>query len=131
MTTLRFAAALFLVSALAACDGGAARPSANHFGAAPDSGTVSATVQVDPFAGEPEIKNQPGTAAFVITPSDSAALASQTRWLYVGVSGDVTADFINGGVYVTLKAMPIGLYQLGVSKIYATSTTATNLVGLQ
>lgn len=88
-------------------------------------------MQPNPFAGEGEISNKPPTAGFAITPSDGTPLANFTRWLYVGVSGDVMVDFVDGGTAIVLKAMPVGLYEIGVSKVYATSTTATNLVGMQ
>ena len=50
--------------------------------------------------------------------------------LYIGVTGDVAIKGI-GGVAVTFKAVPAGtILPIGVNRVMATNTTATNILGL-
>jgi hypothetical protein len=73
----------------------------------------------------------PATHAAAITPSDSVALASLTRMIYVGGAGDVTLQLAGDSVAVTLKAVPVGtMLEVCASLVKATGTTATNLVAL-
>jgi hypothetical protein len=67
--------------------------------------------------------------AVAITPSDSVNLDKTTRGVYVGVSGDVVA--IIGGEAITFTAMAAGIiHPIAVTRVNATSTTATNLVAI-
>jgi hypothetical protein len=61
----------------------------------------------------------------------AAVLGSEGFWtgIYVGVAGDVKVDMKSSGT-VTFKALPVGLHKIGVTRVYATGTTATNLLGL-
>jgi hypothetical protein len=63
-----------------------------------------------------------------VTPSDSAALPGLTRFLYIGVTGDVTV--IDNNANTTLfKAVPAGgILPIAVTKVKATGTTATYIV---
>lgn len=66
--------------------------------------------------------------AVPITPSDSTLLPT-TRAVYVGTSGNIrvqTAD----GQDVTFSNVPAGIFPLQVEKVFATSTTASNLIAL-
>jgi hypothetical protein len=72
---------------------------------------------------------QPYTKGFAIAPNDGANLAQPTRGLAVGAAGTVTVDFADGGSNVTLT-LPAGVHPLRVTKVYATGTAATGLVGL-
>lgn len=63
-----------------------------------------------------------------VTPSDTAAVAFSA--LYVGGAGNVKVDtpFSTG---VTFTGVPAGaLLPVQVTKVYATGTTATSIVGL-
>lgn len=71
------------------------------------------------------------SGAFKITPYDTANLVHPAKGIYVGVTGDIKADMINGDTAVVFKAVPVGVLNIYVKKIYATGTTATNLVGLK
>jgi hypothetical protein len=63
-----------------------------------------------------------------ITPSDSAD--NSYRTVYVGVTGDVTV-VTPKGTSLLFKAVPAGtLIPCKTSKVMATGTTATQLVGL-
>jgi len=63
-----------------------------------------------------------------ITPSDSAINAYDA--IYVGVSGDVNLIPADGSTALVYKSMAVGYHPIATSYIYATSTTATNLIGL-
>ena len=73
---------------------------------------------------------QPPANAFAITTSDTLALTAPVRAIYVGVSGDVKVDMVTGGTGIVFKAVPVGVFQIQAVKVYATLTTATNLIGL-
>jgi len=68
--------------------------------------------------------------AAVITPSDTVALTTPTLRIYVGVSGDVKVDMVGVGSGIVFKAVPVGPLDVQATKVYATGTTATNLVAL-
>jgi hypothetical protein len=67
-------------------------------------------------------------AAAVNLGADTGGLTG-VRSVYVGVTGDVKMDLIDGGT-VTFKAHPVGYLLAQPSKIYSTAngTTATDLV---
>ena len=85
---------------------------------------------VDKFATHGAVApGAPITDAAAVTPSDSAALPNVTRYLYIGVTGNVKVDFHLSGTGVTLMALAAGVFHpLRVVKVYATGTTATNIV---
>lgn len=66
---------------------------------------------------------------FNFTASDSADLPFNTRALIVGVAGNVqlTDPSGNTGTF----ALPAGVIPIRAQRIWATSTTATGLVGIQ
>lgn len=67
--------------------------------------------------------------ATAITPSDSANLPQTYKAIYVGGTGDVKVVTIAGDT-VTFAAVPVGILPVVCTKVFATDTTATNLVGL-
>lgn len=70
-----------------------------------------------------------GKRGAAVTPSDSTTY-SGVRCLYVGVAGDITADLADGGTNLLFKAHPVGYALFQPTKIYATGTTATNMIAL-
>ena len=63
-----------------------------------------------------------------VTPSNSTVVAF--RAFYVGVGGDVAITDLYGAT-VTFKNMQAGAYYpFACTKIMATNTTATNIIGL-
>ena len=75
--------------------------------------------------------DSPGRTSETIVPSDVTDLVTVTRAIYVGVGGDVRV-IMAGGMTQTFKAAAAGsILPICVSRVYATGTTATNLVGLQ
>jgi hypothetical protein len=70
--------------------------------------------------------------AIAITPSDATDLTTYAKALYVGVAGDVRVlPVSNGdGAPVTFKNHPVGYAPVQVRRVFATGTTAGDIVGL-
>ena len=71
----------------------------------------------------------PAHGAYAIAPSDTTDLPQAIKSIYVGVSGDVKVTTAIGDV-VTFKAHPVGYMLVKATRVWATGTTATNLLGL-
>lgn len=71
----------------------------------------------------------PATDAFSVTPNDSTNLTIWAVALYIGGTGDVKVDTVNGTT-VTFSSVPVGILPVQVKRVYSTGTTATNIVGL-
>lgn len=68
--------------------------------------------------------------AFAVSPNNSTDLTAVTRGVYVGVSGDLKVDTSQGDT-VTFVALASGvIHPIRAKRIYATGTTATNIVGV-
>jgi len=68
--------------------------------------------------------------AVQIVPSDANDVEINVKAFYVGGVGDVCVR-LHGGQTVTLVGVLVGhIYPLHVQRVFATGTTATNLVGL-
>lgn len=65
-----------------------------------------------------------------ITPSDTVNLTNATLAIYVGTTGNLKVMLNGDTVAITLDTVPVGLYYLSVSRVYATGTTASTLVAL-
>lgn len=66
-----------------------------------------------------------------VTPSDSVALTTPARALYVGSAGDLAVKNGSGGTAVTFKSVPAGmLLPVKATHVLATGTTASSLVAL-
>ena len=84
----------------------------------------------DAFANHTVGLTAPATRPEAITPNDDAELTRATRGLYVGQTGNVRFQSVTGDV-VTMANMQGGiLYPVRITKVFATGTTATDLVGL-
>ena len=67
--------------------------------------------------------------AFAITPNDGASLAKKAYGIYVGTTGNIRV-LTEGGTDITFNSVPAGyILPFVVTKVFATSTTASNLVG--
>lgn len=74
--------------------------------------------------------SSPYSHAAAVTPSDEADLATSTRGLYVGASGDVKVTLV-GGETVTLVDLAAGVvHPLRVQRVHSSDTDATGIVGL-
>lgn len=84
----------------------------------------------DPFANYAVSLTSPAQRAEPITPSNGAELASATRAIYVGQTGNVRLRTVGGDI-VTLANMQGGvLYPIRADQVLATGTTASDIVGL-
>lgn len=80
-------------------------------------------------SGKQPIHANAATGGAAITPNDSTAV--DFNGIYVGGAGNIKVDLYDGST-VTLNGALVGtIYPLRVTKVYATGTTATNLVGLK
>lgn len=88
--------------------------------------------QINPYANTSATSalGDSSTHAVVVVPSDTVDLPIVAGALYIGGAGDVTVDTLGGETNVTLKAVPLGRLRLAVTRVYATGTTATNIVAL-
>lgn len=74
---------------------------------------------------------RPGGKAAEITPSDVADLQEFSRAIYVGTTGDIKVEMGEDDSVVTFKDVQGGsLLPITVQKVFATGTTATNIVAL-
>ena len=67
----------------------------------------------------------PGAAA--VTPNDSTDLNEITTSIYVGTAGTLKVTMVDGSV-VTYGAIAAGRHPLRVKRVWATGTSATNIV---
>lgn len=79
-------------------------------------------------APESFVSGAPKRNAAAVVPSNTMDLP-QVSLLYVGVTGDVKVDTAFGAT-VTFTAHPVGYMPVQVRRVYATGTTATNIVAL-
>jgi uncharacterized protein YabE (DUF348 family) len=71
------------------------------------------------------------TSASTITPSDGTDLTANVRAIYVGGAGNLTVQMAGDASQVTFTAVSVGtLLPIQVSRVLATGTTATLLIGL-
>lgn len=73
---------------------------------------------------------QPAVDGAAITTSDSANLARPCKGIYVGVTGDVKVDTLGSSGLVFKNAVQGSVIPVQATKVYATGTTATNLIAL-
>ena len=64
-----------------------------------------------------------------ITPSDSAALTAPVGAISVGASGTVTVDTVGGQKNTPLTFAAGYIFEIAVTKVYSTGTTATGICG--
>ena len=74
----------------------------------------------------------PSPNLLAITKSDTTTYSPALRQIYVGSAGNVAVEDVNGNT-VTFTSVPTGFYltPFFVSKVLATGTTASALVGFQ
>lgn len=72
----------------------------------------------------------PAARAFAVTPTDATDLSYVTRYLYVGVAGDVKVVTTDGDT-ITLVGLAAGvLHPIRVKQVWSTGTTAQSIAGL-
>lgn len=85
---------------------------------------------MDRFANNSTSLDSPASDAAAITPSDSADLSVIPRALYCTGDGTVRVTMRNGGDPVTLPMIYGVPLPVRVSRVWATGTTATGIVGV-
>ena len=84
----------------------------------------------DSFRSHTRSLTSPAEHALAIQPDDAGDLPQVTRALYVGGSGDVAVT-MRGGETVSFAAVSAGtLLPVRVSRVLASGTTATGILGL-
>ena len=83
----------------------------------------------DPFISYQRSLQSPPDRAAAITPSDSTDLTAFTRAINVSDPGYVKVTLV-GGDTVTLYVAAGVIFPLRAARIWSTSTTATEIVGL-
>lgn len=74
-------------------------------------------------------KTEPARSASEVTFNDSNQI-DPTRAIYVGSTGNVKVDFVDGST-VTFSSVSAGtLLPIRVNRIYSTGTTATDVIAL-
>lgn len=74
----------------------------------------------------------PFVGAVAVTPNDGADIPAPgvTRGIYIGGAGNLKADMADGST-VTFVGLLVGwTYEFRCKRIYATGTTATNIIAL-
>lgn len=83
---------------------------------------------VDRYAGSGDDLLAPASHAAAVTPSDTTDLSFATKRIWVGGTGAVKVNTV-GGETVTYTGVPAGAYlNVRATRVYATGTTATNIV---
>jgi len=67
--------------------------------------------------------------AFSIAPDDNNDIAITGATLYIGTSGDVKVTTYNN-TEIIFKNVPVGFMPVKVRKVFATDTTASDILGL-
>ena len=86
--------------------------------------------QFDPMPGLLPGPVGPATRAVAITPADNVPLPMMARSLWIGTAGDVCLLPRDGLAPVVLKNVPVGVLHVWCSQVFATGTTASNIVAL-
>lgn len=77
------------------------------------------------------LKTDPAQGATAITPNNAVDLAAPTTGIYVGTTGNLRLTTLLGDD-VTFVAVPSGaLLPIQATRIWATGTTATNMIALR
>lgn len=73
----------------------------------------------------------PSSACFPIVPSDALELPEVTKAVYVGTGGQITLIPVDNQTAITFANVPSGgILDVRVSKVLATGTDASDIVGL-
>lgn len=82
----------------------------------------------DPYEGVGSDLLGPAADAAAVTPSDTLLLDNYCKRLWIGGAGSVKLTTVNGDT-VTYTGVPAGTYlQVRASQVFATGTTATNII---
>ena len=83
---------------------------------------------MDQFVSQTTTKESPIEFAVAITPDDATDIATVSRAIYVGVSGNVKVTLL-GGEDITFVSLAAGVFHpIRATRIWSTGTTATSIV---
>lgn len=85
---------------------------------------------IDPHSGFWPDLSSPATGIFDIVPSDASDISTVTRSIMVATVGDVAVVMKDGTTGVLPALSPGVPYPVRVTRVLATGTTATGIVGL-
>ena len=74
--------------------------------------------------------NSPAEHAVLLTPSDSVDLTNFSRALYVGGAGNIKVTTVGGETLLFTGVLAGSILPIRVSRVWATTTTATTIVAL-
>ncbi len=84
----------------------------------------------DRFANVQASLSGPAASGFAVTPSDATDLPETTRAIYVGSGGNVTVRMLTGETLAFASVSSGTILPVRATRILATGTTCTDLVGL-
>jgi len=85
---------------------------------------------MDNFSAFPTTPTSPARSASLVVPNDTGDLAQVSRALYIGQSGALSVEMVDGEI-VTFEGVPAGsMLPIRVSKVRATDTTAAAILSL-
>ena len=92
--------------------------------------TFERDFMADTFPVNSNDLGQPATGAAAITPHDTNELAVMSRYVYVGTTGNLKVT-MRDGTTVTFTSVPAGtVLPIRAKVIWATGSTASNIVAL-
>jgi len=77
----------------------------------------------------PNVMN-PAIDGVAVTPHDTNNLATMSRSLYIGTGGNINVRTAKGNDLVITNIQDGSIIPIQVTRVYATSTTATGIVNL-
>ena len=84
----------------------------------------------DRFSSHQASLDAPARRAAAVTPNDSADLSEVPRALYVGTAGDLVVKLVDDASSVTFPNLPVGWHPIRAVRVYATNTTADDIVAV-
>ena len=84
----------------------------------------------DRFASYATGLDSPAGDAASVTPNDGADLATASRALYIGGTGNVAVVTVGGDTVTFANVPSAAILPVRVARVLATGTTATNIVAL-
>jgi hypothetical protein len=73
--------------------------------------------------------SDPAHYAAAVTPSDTVDLAAASTAIFIGGGGNLRVTMLGGGI-VTFAGLSVGWHPIRVTRVWSTSTTATNIVAV-
>lgn len=86
-------------------------------------------VTTDRFTNSSSSLTAPFSGAGTVIPNDDTGLDHVSRSLHIGGAGNIRVQTIEGDV-VTFAGVTTGWFPGRISKVFATGTTATNIVAV-